>query len=40
MGNEVFNEEHPYQYAVFKAEKEPGETAILVNPHGTTKKII
>ena len=38
MGNEVFNEEHPYQYAVFKGEKKPGETAILVHPHGTTKK--
>ena len=38
MGNEVFNEDHPYQYAVFKGEKKPGESRILVHPHGQTKK--
>ena len=38
MGNEVFNEDHPYQYAVFKGEKKPGESRILVHPHGLTKK--
>ena len=32
MGNEVFNEFHPYQYAVFKSEPKPGETPILVHP--------
>jgi hypothetical protein len=40
MGNEVFNEDHPYQYAVFKGEKKPGESRILVHPQGMTKKII
>ena len=35
MGNEVFNESHPYQYGVFIGEKKPGETAILVNPNST-----
>ena len=38
MGNEVFNEDHPYQYLVFKGEKKPGESQILVHPHGLTKK--
>ena len=38
MGNEVFNESHPYQYAVFKTEPKPGESAILVHPHGLTRK--
>jgi len=38
MGNEVFNEDHPYQYAVFKGEKKPGESRILVHPQGMTKK--
>ena len=32
MGNDVFNESHPYQYGVFKTEKKPGETPILVRP--------
>ncbi len=30
MGNEVFNESHPYQYNVFKSEPKPGESGILV----------
>jgi long-chain acyl-CoA synthetase len=41
MGNEVFNEFHPYQYAVFKSEPKPGETPILVHPDsikGLTRK--
>ena len=38
MGNEIFNESHPYQYGVFKTEPKPGETAILVHPQGVTKK--
>ena len=32
MGNEVFNEYHPYVYGVFKTEKKPGETPVLVHP--------
>ena len=32
MGNEVFNEYHPYQYAVFKTKPKPGESGILVRP--------
>ena len=32
MGNEVYNESHPYEYAVFKGEKKPGETAVLIRP--------
>ena len=32
MGNDVFNESHPYQYGVFKTEKKPGETPVLVRP--------
>ena len=41
MGNEVFNNSHPYQYAVFKTEPKPGESGILVHPdsiHGLTRK--
>ena len=38
MGNEVFNESHPYQYAVFKTAPKPGESGILVNTRGITKK--
>ena len=41
MGNEVFNESHPYQYAVFKTEPKPGESSILVRPesvNGLTRK--
>ena len=38
MGNEVFNDSNPYQYAVFKSEPKPGESGILVHPHGLTKK--
>ena len=41
MGNEVFNESHPYQYGVFKTEPKTGETAILVHPDsikGFTRK--
>ena len=30
MGNEVFNESHPYEYAAFKTESKPGESGILV----------
>jgi len=33
MGNEVFDELNPYQYAVFKTKPKPGETAILVHPN-------
>ena len=32
MGNEVFNESHPYEYAVFKTEPKLGESGILVRP--------
>ena len=32
MGNEVFNESHPYEYAIFKTEPKPGESGILVRP--------
>ena len=32
MGNEAFNDSHPYQYGVFKTEKIEGETPILVRP--------
>ena len=32
MGNEVFNESHPYEYAAFKTEPKPGESGILVHP--------
>ena len=32
MGNEAFNDSHPYQYGVFKTEKIEGETQILVRP--------
>ena len=32
MGNEVYNESNPYQYAVFKGDKTQGQTAILVRP--------
>ena len=32
MGNEIYNESHPYKYAVFKGETKPGETAVLVRP--------
>ena len=32
MGNQVFNEFHPYQYAVFKSDQKPGGTPILVRP--------
>ena len=41
MGNEVFNNSHPYQYAVFKTEPKPGESGILVHPdsiHELTRK--
>ena len=38
MGNEVFNESYPYQYAIFKSEQKPGETGILIHPQGITKK--
>ena len=41
MGNEVFNEAHPYKYQVFKTEKKPGETGVLVHPdsiHGLIQK--
>ena len=41
MGNEFFNESHPYQYAVFKTKQKSGESGILVNPdsiHGVSKK--
>ena len=42
MGNEAFNESHPYQYGVFKDKKNPGETPILVRrdtPNDLSKKI-
>ena len=32
MGNEVFNDSHPFQYGVFTTEKKPGETPILRRP--------
>ena len=32
MGNEIYNESHPYKYAVFKGDSKPGETAVLVRP--------
>ena len=32
MGNEVFNDSHPFQYGVFTTEKKPGETSILRRP--------
>ena len=32
MGNEVFNDSHPFQYGVFKTQPKHGETAILVRP--------
>ena len=35
MGNEVYNDSHPFQYGVFKSEKKPGETPILVRPDST-----
>ena len=35
MGNEAFNESHPFQYGVFKTKKKPGETPILVRPDTT-----
>ena len=41
MGNEVFNDFHPYQYQVFKTEPKPGESSILVRPdsiQGLSKK--
>ena len=38
MGNEVYNEDHPYQYGVFKTKPKKGETGILTNPHGITDK--
>ena len=41
MGNEVFNESHPYQYGVFKTKPKSGETGILVRidaVDGLTKK--
>ena len=43
MGNEAFNESHPYQYGVFKDKKNPGETPILVRrdtPNDLSKKNI
>ena len=41
MGNEVFDESNPYQYGVFKTEKQPGETPIIIHPdsiNGLTRK--
>ena len=38
MGNEVFNESHPYQYTVFKTAPKQGESGILVNTRGITQK--
>jgi len=38
MGNNVYNESRPYQYGVFTSQGKPGETGILVNPHGITDK--
>ena len=35
MGNEAFNESHPFQYGVFKTEQIKGETPILVRPDST-----
>jgi len=35
MGNEVFNDYHPYQYNVFVSEPKPGETGILRRPFST-----
>ena len=35
MGNEAFNESHPFQYGVFKTEPIKGETPILVRPDST-----
>ena len=35
MGNEVFNDSHPFQYGVFKSEQKQGETPILVRPDST-----
>ena len=32
MGNEVFNNSHPFQYGVFTTAKKPGETPILRRP--------
>ena len=33
MGNEVYNESHPYLYGVFKTKAKPGETGIFVHPN-------
>ena len=38
IGNEVFNESHPYQYAVFKTGTQPGESGILVHTNCISKK--
>ena len=32
MGNEVFNDSHPFQYGVFTSEAKPGQTPIMRRP--------
>ena len=44
MGNEVFNDSHPFQYGVFTTDPKPGETPIMRRPDSikslTKKNII
>ena len=44
MGNEVFNNSHPFQYGVFLSEQKPGEAPIMRRPDSikslTRKNII